>query len=398
MTSRAARLALDVQAPEYAAHAARPLRIALVQTQAEGAGAQEIMRILGAGLKARGYDVQNVFLFRRTAAFDGQANTHFCAFERPNDVRSILKMLRDLVRHLRALRPDVVLTFQHYGNLIGGAAARLAGAAVIANRTSARALEPGWTRALDFAFGLTGLFDRVVVNSKAVTDEYESFPWAYRKRIVRIDHGFEPKRSSASRDEARRRFVLPLDAPLLGSVARLHPEKNLESAIRLLARRADWHLALAGQGEHRAILEAVARELNVAQRVHFLGELRPEEVAILLKGLDVFVFPTRMETFGLAAVEAAQAQVPVVASDIAVMREVLMVDERPCALFVDPADTDSFANAVDRLLRDDELRFSLMGHAHGLARRYSMDSMVDRCAALIRTMPQRTVPAAPGAA
>jgi glycosyltransferase involved in cell wall biosynthesis len=389
-----ATLALKAYAPERPSAAARRPRIGLVQTQAEGAGSQEIMRILGDGLTARGYDVHYVFLFRRTAAFDAQPNTHFCARERPNDARSVFSMLRDLARHLRALEPDVVLTFQHYGNLIGTIAARLAGAAVIANRTSARALEPGWTRVLDFVFGVTGLFDRIVVNSKSVSDEYQSFLPAYRKRLVRIDHGFEPKRSTASHEEARRQLGLPPDLPLLGSVARLHSQKNLGAAIRLLPQRPDWHLALAGQGEQQRALEALACELEVAQRVHFLGELAPERVAVFLRGLDVFVFPTRMETFGLAAVEAAQAGVPVVASDIEVMREVLMVDEKPCALFVDPDDTPSFVSAVDRLLHESELRSSLIARARRLERRYSLNAMIERYVELIHTTPRRPLPIA----
>ena len=151
----------------------RHRRVMLVQTQAEGAGAQEITRILGHGLTARGYEVHYVFFFRRTAAFDEQPNTYFCALERPSGLRSLYRMVRNLLRHMRELQPDAVLTFQHYGNLLGAVAARLAGAgAVIANRVSARLAEPAWTRALDFVFGSTGLFDRVVVNSQAVADEY----------------------------------------------------------------------------------------------------------------------------------------------------------------------------------------------------------------------------------
>ena len=121
----------------------RPRTVMLVQTQAEGAGAQEITRILGHGLTARGYEVHHVFFFRRTAAFDQQPNTYFCATERPADIRALVRMLRNLLRHMRKVRPGVVLTFQHYGNLLGTVAARLTGAgAVIANRVSARALEP----------------------------------------------------------------------------------------------------------------------------------------------------------------------------------------------------------------------------------------------------------------
>lgn len=364
------------------ASARRP-RVVLLQTQAEGAGAQEITRILGHGLTARGYDVHHVFFFRRTAAFDQQPNTHFCARQRPSSLPGLWRLFVDLFGHLRALEPDVVLTFQHYGNLFGTLAARFAGAAVIANRTSAREMEPRWTRVLDSVFGFTGLFDCVVVNSKAVEDEYLSHPRRYRARLVRIDHGFAPKRSSASGATSRRVLGLPEDATLLGSVARLHPQKNLGAAIQLLALRPTWHLALAGQGAEQAQLEALARTLNVSDRLHFMGELSPERVALFLKGLDAFVFPTRAETFGLAVVEAAQAGVPVVANDLEVLREVLAVDGAPCALFVDVEDTAAFAEAVDRLLHDEALRAALIARSARLEQRYAVDTMTDRYSELI---------------
>jgi glycosyltransferase involved in cell wall biosynthesis len=98
-----------------------------------------------------------------------------------------------------------------------------------------------------------------------------------------------------------------------------------------------------------------------------------------------------METFGLAAVEAAQAGVPVVANDIAVLREVLRVNEEPCALFVDADDTEAFALAVDRLLNDDDLRSTLIASSRGLERRYALKTMTDRYNDLLaRAMHDRT--------
>ena len=371
-------------AGQHARSARGKPRIVLVQTQAEGAGAQEISRILGLGLEARGYDVHHVFFFRRTAAYDQQPNTFFCALERPNGPLGVARMFAALVRHLRELRPDVVLCFQHYGNLIGTLAARLAGIrAVVANRTSARLQEPRWTHWAEFALGTTGLFTRLVVNSKAMADEYGSYPRRYQARVLRIDHGFESKTTALGRDDARKLFALPLDAPVLGSVARLHPAKNLDAAIRLMTADPTWHLALAGQGAARKQLETLAKKLDVSDRVHFVGELSPGRIGAFLRALDVFVFPSHAETFGLAVVEAAQAGVPVVANDLAILHEVLEVDGEPCALFVDADDPAAFAATVRRLLADEELRADLSSRGTGLARRYSLDAMVARYAALI---------------
>jgi glycosyltransferase involved in cell wall biosynthesis len=366
---------------------ARPLaqgkRIVLVQTQAEGAGAQEISRILGHGLCALGYDVHSVFFFRRTDAFDDQPNTFFCALQRPNGIAGVVTMFMRLVRHLRELRPDAVLCFQHYGIIVGTAAARLAGVrAVIANRTSAKSVVPRPARWLDAAFGFTRLVRATVVNSRSVEREYDGYPRPYRARIVRIDHGFEAKTSRLDRREARASFALPADAPLLGCVARLHPAKNLGAAIRLLVGR-DWRLAIAGQGAARAELTALAASLGVAAKVHFVGELRPDRIGAFLRALDVFVFPSVAETFGLAPVEAAQAGVPVVANDLDVLRETLSVDQDPCALFVDADDPKAFAAAVERLLDDYDLRAALTSRGAALSRRYSLDTMVQRYADLI---------------
>jgi glycosyltransferase involved in cell wall biosynthesis len=359
-------------------------RIVLMQTQAEGAGAQEISRILGLGLEARGYDVHHVFFFRRTAAYDRQPNTFFCALERPAGPLSVARMFAALVRHLKELRPDVVLCFQHYGNLIGTLAARLAGIrAIVANRTSAKLQEPRWTHWAEFAFGTAGLFTRLVVNSKAMVDEYGAYPRRYRARVLRIDHGFETKTSELSRDAARALFGLPRDVPVLGSVARLHPAKNLDAAIKLMTADPTWHLALAGQGAARKQLEALATSLGVSDRLHFVGELAPDRIGAFLRALNVFVFPSHAETFGLAVVEAAQAGVPAIANDLHILHEVLAVDGTPCALFVDANDPAAFAAAVRKLLADADLRADLSARGAGLTRRYSLDAMVARYVELI---------------
>lgn len=371
---------------------ARPAgrRVVLVQTKAEAAGAQEITRILGRGLTARGYDVYSIFLFRRTAAFDREPNTAFCAAQRPTGPVTLLKMFVALVRHLKELQPDVVLCFQHYGILVGTLAAHMAGTPiVIANRTSSKSLVPRWARAADLAFGLIGLFRRVVVNCRAIEQEYAAFPRRYRNRVMRIDHGFEAKAAALGRNDARKVLKLPADATLVGSVGRLHPGKNLAAAIRILPGR-DWHLALAGQGEARRDLAALAAALGVSDRVHFLGELPPARIGAFLRALDVFVFPSLAETFGLAAVEAAQAGVPVVANDIDVLRETLAVGGRPCALFVNANDTGAFATAVQRLVEDRQLAAVLASRGTQLSQRYSLGAMVERYAGLIEAVARRS--------
>jgi glycosyltransferase involved in cell wall biosynthesis len=372
------------------------IRVCLLQTQAENAGAQEISRLVGDELSARGFTVKHVFLFRRTAGFDGRADAVFCAPGRPRSVPEVLRLFRNLHRVLRDERPDVVLCFQHWGNLVGALFARLARAGrVVANQNSAVLTTPTLARRLDRLAGTFGLYDAIVVNSADTASGFAGYPEAYRRRMSRIDHGFECKTSALDRPAARAALGLPPDGPLLGCVARLHPLKHLDAAIRLLPHDPSWRLALAGQGADEARLRALAADLGCGERVHFLGELSQREIGTVLRALDVFAFPSLAESFGLAAVEAAQAGVPVVANDLPVLREVLSVDGGSCALFADARDDVAFAQAVRRALGDADLRAALAARGARLARRYSLAAMADAYAALARSLAERRRGAAP---
>ena len=356
----------------------RTRRILLIQTQAENAGAQEISRLLGAGLTARGFEVHNLFFFRKTRSFEEPPNTIYCAPSRPGTPIAFLRFLWTLGQRIRRLRPDAVLTFQHYGNAIGGAVSRLVSPApVIANQVTARWTMPRLLRAVDVTMGSLGFFQCITVNSLDMLREYSRYPAPYRARLQHVPHGFDHKSTGLSKLAARQAFDLPADAVLLGSVARLHPIKRLDAAIRLLADQPHWHLALAGQGPEQASLQALAKQLGVSDRVYFIGEIAPERIGGFLAGLDVFVFPTKAETFGLAAVEAANAGIVTVVNDLPVLREVLSYQGKPAALFVDASDQAKLSAAVQLALADPTLRETLRRNAQGLKARYSVDTMVE---------------------
>lgn len=356
----------------------RELHVLLVQTQAENAGAQEISRLLGAGLTARGHRVSNLFFFRKSDSFDEPPETFYCASRRPGNPLALLRMLWTLGGHIRSTRPDAVLTFQHFGNVIGAGVTRLVSRApVIANQVSSALAMSRPVRTADIVMGSLGFYNRITLNSKDMEREYSRYPQAYRSRMVHVPHGFEDKALILPKQAARRKFNLPTDRILLGCAARLHPHKRLDAAIRLLPNEPSWHLALAGQGADETRLRQLADELNVADRLHLLGEIAPRQIADFLACLDIFVFPTQAETFGLAAVEAANAGVPSVVTDLPVLREVLSFEGRPTALFVDASDQAKLSAAVSQLLTDQALSDELQQNARGLRLRYSVDAMVE---------------------
>lgn len=347
------------------------------------AGAQEISRLLGGELGGE-FEVHHLFLYRKTSGCDGFPNVQFVARERPSGPLDVLRFLGRLFAAMRRLRPDVVLTFQHYGNIVAAPAALLAGVPrIIANHVSAPATINGLVRRVDRLVGLAGVYDAITVNSHATWRDYQAYPARYTRRIVHVPHGFAQRSSALDAPAARARFGLPEGVPLIGTVARLHPLKRIHLAIAALAYLPDVHLAVAGQGPDLQRLQRIAGESGVAGRVHFAGEMDGDAVGDFLAGLDLFVFPSEAETFGLAAVEAAQAGVPVVAQDLPVLREVLDVGGEACALFVDAGDSAAFAGAIRRVMEDEALARRLSALGRRLSERYSVGAMADAYRALI---------------
>ena len=353
-------------------------RVMLIQTQAENAGAQQISRLIAADFAGRGFDVHQVFFFRRTASFDREANVEYCAAERPSKPIAFLRFLLRLYRATRRIRPDVVIAFQHYGNVIATPVTRLAGARrVVANQVSASATIRRALIVADKLLGSIGAYDRIVVNSHHTEKMYADYPSSYRKRLIRLDHGFEDKTQPISKADARTALGLPQDVKLLGCAARLHPLKQLDAAIGVLPLIAGAHLAFAGQGPDQTRLEAIASDLGVKDRVHFLGELASDKIGVLHAALDCFVFPSAAETFGLAPVEAAQSGAPVVANGLDVLREVLCVDGEPCAIFADALNQTAFADAVREVLFDAAVAARLIANGKRLKQRFPLSAMMD---------------------
>jgi len=95
------------------------------------------------------------------------------------------------------------------------------------------------------------------------------------------------------------------------------------------------------------------------------------------------LYSRQAETFGLAAVEAANAGIPCVVTDLPVLREVLSFEGKPAAIFVDASDPAQLADAVSRILADQALSDELRRNATGLKSRYSVRTMVNEYVAIL---------------
>jgi L-malate glycosyltransferase len=147
----------------------------------------------------------------------------------------------------------------------------------------------------------------------------------------------------------------------------------LEAFTRLPADAAEMAggpitLWVAGHGPEEAALKRQAATLGISGRAHFFGALPHERMPAFLWGLDLFVNPSRAESFGVAALEAAASGLPVVASRVGGLPEVVVDGET--GLLVRPDDPAALAGALAGLIRDAERRrsFGRAARAYAVAR------------------------------
>jgi glycosyltransferase involved in cell wall biosynthesis len=151
---------------------------------------------------------------------------------------------------------------------------------------------------------------------------------------------------------------------LVGTVGMCRPEKNQAVLLTMLRRlrvaRVDVHLVIAGDGEQRAMLERRAAELEVADRVHFVGAV--DDVRPLLAALDIFLLPSiAVESFSNAALEAMSMGRPVILSNIGGARE--MIHDGIEGYVVEPTELEARLPALVAALYADPRKCKQMGAA-----------------------------------
>lgn len=210
-------------------------------------------------------------------------------------------------------------------------------------------------------------YDRIYCISQGTKAALEAWFPQQRDKMTVIENGASlPYKTFRAREEKKRVSIV--------SVGRLSQPKNYPAVLEALALLPDldFDYQIAGIGEEEDRLKALCDRLGLADRVTFCGYV--ENVAGFLEAADIFLIPSLWEGFGLAAVEAMNAGLPVVASDVVGMKEIFDTPE-PCGLLVSPERPDEIARAI-RMLFDRERRSQIGRNAFGRSLAYSKEKMV----------------------
>lgn len=283
---------------------ARPRVVHLVPKLLEG-GAEALVRSLCARLPAEGVDVTVVSVYPSGLDAARKSLLGVPVIEMGRRGRGDVQYFPRLVRTLRDLQPDIVHAHLHTGQYGGRLAAILAGIGTMV--LTIHGEEPGGPLRATIDRVLHARTARFIVFTETQRKDVSEREHVSLERIVVIPNGIARPAHLTSREDSRRDLGLPPDAVLMYAPARLSRVKNQRLAIGALSRviaqnRKEIHLVIAGAGPDDAALRALAHELGLAGRVHFLGFR--SDAASLGQAMDIFVLPSLSERMPLALGEA----------------------------------------------------------------------------------------------
>lgn len=293
-------------------------------------------------------------------------------FSRP----STLVALARFASWCRREQIAVLQTCDFYANVFGLPGARLAGVPVRIG--SRRELNPDKSdRQITLQRRAYGCATHVVANSPAAREILQA-EGVSSPQVALIPNGIDLAAHSSERRTGPIRTVV--------TVANLRPEKNHETLIAAAAIVARAHpdvrYRIVGDGSRRAELEALARARGVDRIVEFLGHR--DDIPDLLAAADLFVLPSRSEAFPNGAIEAMAAGLPVVASDVGGLRD--LIAHGRTGLLVPPADPEALAAAIGALVAGPDRARDIGDAARDEVRgRYSFERMVDAFDALYQS-------------
>lgn len=242
---------------------------------------------------------------------------------------------------------DLVHTHLVHGDLYGTLGAIAAGVPMVSTKHND---DPFRTGAFRYA---ERLLSRRAAKVIAITSALARFNVARvglpPAKVVVVPYGLdEPPPATGSP------LPVPDDVPLVLAVGRLVEQKGHETAVRAIAELAqqDAVLAVLGDGAEREPLRALAEELGVGTRVVLPGNV--QNVGDWLRRADVFVHPARWEGFGLVLLEAMLCSLPIVATNVSSVPEIVV--DGVTGTVVAHGDHASLADGLERLLGDEPTR------------------------------------------
>lgn len=212
-------------------------------------------------------------------------------------------------------------------------------------------------------------YDHIYCISNGVKKSLASWLSKQESKLKVIENGVELPYENHQTKKVKERLIIV-------SAGRLHTLKNYETAIAAMAQLndIDYEYRIAGIGPEGQALKALCNRLGVDDKVHFYGYVM--DIFDFFKQADIFLIPSLWEGFGLAAVEAMNCGLPVIASNVDGLREVIDTKEK-CGILVSAKSSDEITNSI-RFFCEIEKRNYYGKNAFKRSRFFSIERMTQK--------------------
>lgn len=343
-------------------------------------GMEEWIRLAAVGLSKR----------KHTISLIGRTDSYF--LKRAADPYGELKQLpldisgdfnpatiAKIKKYLEEQKIDILTVNFNKDIRLGGLAARISGHTKIVWSVGLNITKDAFVH----KFLTPKLIDKVVTPSESLKNEITSLGYIAKEITEVIPISIEDISLKIDKVTARKnlleKYNLPNDAIISVTSGRFVEQKGheflIEASRNIIQEFPNIRFMFLGDGPRRELLENMIQKYNVEKYFIFAGML--DNIDTELLGADIMIHPSRVEPFGIAVLEGMRASLPIVASRVGGIPEV--VKENYNALLVTPCDASALSDAVLKVLRTKEQCVQMSANSRKRFEDYfQMDRMIDK--------------------
>jgi glycosyltransferase involved in cell wall biosynthesis len=223
-----------------------------------------------------------------------------------------------------------------------------------------------WGRIIDYFTYIS--YDKIIAISKGTAEAFLKWQPSIEHKVQIINNGAHLIFDSCIVRKQK-------STPIIISVGRLHIQKNYKTALNAISKikELNFEYWIAGLGDLETKLKEQVIELGLSKKVKFLGYI--SDIPTLLKKADIFLIPSQWEGFGLAAVEAMNASLPCVISNVSGLGDLIEQDGND-AFLVSPSNEKIITQRLTQLLENNELRHEMGKKAFARSLNFGVDAMI----------------------
>lgn len=264
---------------------------------------------------------------------------------------SFSKALSKLIKIIEDFKPDLIHSHLFHANIISRIAGNKTNIPVVCSQRNLGDWRSWWHNWLD---KLTSKWcKKIICSSNAIKNSVQKKTGISKDKFIVIHNGIDIQKyikAKKAKLNIAKKFLV------IGCVANLRKEKGhkylIKAAKKVVDKIPNCIFLLVGDGKLRKDLEKQIEELNLKKNILFLGSRK--DIPNLMKAMDVFVLPSISEGFGIVLVEAMASGVPVVATKVGGIPEIVV--ENKTGYLVNPKDSSNLTNKMTELLKSSSLR------------------------------------------